>query len=271
MTHPFTPGPIDEDLWALTQYLLKCGDLLDDLQRKPGEAPERLSAAVRTGSALYRTSLHTGKLLAQAALSDAVTTVDGQEAIAVLRRLTEATANAAARASDAVSALAHGDTDSADQLLERSRTHLNRTPMAVQDVSAALLRHDGYLYAQERATRENLTTNSSAVKISEAQRKGLASLARGDAVVRESVGGTREVATPLAAHMRTTTIDALVDKKLINLAPLAQQPDRYGVRLTAAGVQALISARLERHRGPVLTTPVPARAKGAALPARTRR
>ncbi|MFD3997393.1 hypothetical protein [Streptomyces sp. NPDC058583] len=263
MTHPFAPGPIDEDLWVLTQNLLKCSDILDDLKRQPGEAPKRLPDTVRTGSALYRTSLHTHKLLAQAALSDAATTVDGQEAIAVLRHLTEATANAAARASDAVSALAHGDIALADRLLEQSHAHLYRTPVAVQDVSAALLRHDGYLYAQERAAREDLgTSGDPAVKVSEAQRKGLASLARGDAVVRGSTAGTREVATPLAAHMRATTIDALADKKLITLTPLAQQ-DRYGVRLTSDGVQALLSARPAQRRRPAAATPAPTTAKSA--------
>ncbi|MET9955441.1 hypothetical protein ABZ135_28395 [Streptomyces sp. NPDC006339] len=270
MTQPFTPGPIDEDLWALTQYLLKCGDLLDDLTRRPGEAPQRLADTIRTGSALYRTSLHTGKLLAQAALSDAATTVDGQEAITVLRRLTEATSNAAARASDAVSALAHGDTASADQLLKQSRAHLYRTPVAVQDVSGALLRHDGYRYAQEQAARENLGTSSPTVKVSEAQRRGLATFARGEAVVHESTTGTREVIAPLHAHMRATTIDALMDKGLISLTQLIQQ-DRYGVRLTTAGTQALLSARPTQNRGIARTAPAPVKAKGTTPPARTRR
>ncbi|GAA3389107.1 hypothetical protein [Streptomyces roseoviridis] len=270
MTHPFTPGPIDEDLWAVTQYLLKCGDLLDELMRQRDEPPERLSATVRTGSALYRTSLHTGKLLAQAALSDAATTVDSQEAISVLRHLTEATANAAARASDAVSALAHAETALANRLLEQSRTHLYRTPVAVQDVSAALLRHDGYLYAQERATREKLSTNSPTVKVSEAQRKGLASLARGDGVVRETATGTREVASPPAAYMRAATIDALVDKKLITLTPLLQQ-DRYGVRLTSDGIQALVSAGPAQHRRPAAVTSVPTTVTSTARPVGARR
>ncbi|WP_282695215.1 hypothetical protein [Streptomyces sp. CC208A] len=270
MSHPFTPGPIDEDLWALTQYLLKCGDLLDDLQRQPGEPPQRLADTIRTGSALYRTSLHTGKLLAQAALSDAATTVDGQEAIAVLRRLTEATSNAAARASDALSALAHGDTAAAGRLLEQSRAHLYRTPVAVQDVSTALLRHDGFLYAQELAERERLGAGSPAVKVSEAQRKGLALLARGEAVLHTSDGGTREVVAPPAAHIRATTIDALVDKQLIALTSLVQQ-GRYGVRLTTAGVQALVSAPPARNHGLVLTAPAPVGTKGTTLPARRRR
>ncbi|WP_328486056.1 hypothetical protein [Streptomyces zaomyceticus] len=270
MTHPFTPGPIDEDLWALSQYLLKCGDMLDDLKRQPGEAPKRLPDTVRAGSALYRTSLHTNKLLAQAALSDAATTVDGQEAIAILRHLTEAIANAAARASDAVSALANGNPALADRLLEQSRAHLYRTPVAVQDISAALLRHDGYLYAQERAARENLGSSDPAVKVSEAQRKSLASLARGDAVVRGSTAGAREIATPTAAHMRATTIDALVDKKLIALTPLAQQ-DRYGVRLTSNGVQALLSARQAQRRRPASASPAPTTAKSAVLSAGARR
>ncbi|OII62124.1 hypothetical protein BJP40_03720 [Streptomyces sp. CC53] len=269
MPNPFTPGPIDEDLWALTQYLLKCGDLLDDLNRQPGEASHRLPDTVRTGSALYRTSLHSGKLLAQSALSDAATTVDGQEAIAILRRLTEATANAAARASDAVSALAHGDTALAERLLEQSRAHLNRTPVAVQDVSGALLRHDGRLYARELAARENLGTLP-AVKVSEAQRKGLAVFARGEAVLHTSADGTREVVAPLAARMRATTVDALVEKKLIALTPLVQQ-GRYGVRLTAAGVQALLSAHPAQRRGPAATTPMPVVANSTARRAGARR
>ncbi|KUJ68685.1 hypothetical protein ACZ90_17565 [Streptomyces albus subsp. albus] len=270
MTHPFTPGPIDEDLWALTQYLLKCGDLLDDLTRQPGKAPQRLADTIRTGSALYRTSLHTSKLLAQTALSDASTTIDGQEAIAVLRRLTEATSNAAARASDAVSALAHGDTASANELLEHSRAHLYRTPVTVQNVSSALLRHDGYLYAQKQGARKNSGTSAPTVKVSEAQRRGLAAFARGEAVVHESAAGTREVIAPLSSHIRGTTIDALIDKGLISLTPLVQQ-DRYGVQLTTAGVQALVSARPVQNCGLVRTTPTPVRAKGTTLPARPRR
>ncbi|MFG3038094.1 hypothetical protein ACGFYZ_14405 [Streptomyces sp. NPDC048330] len=270
MSHPFTPGPIDEDLWALTQYLLKCGDLLDDLKRQSGDAPQRLPDTVRTGSALYRTSLHTSKLLAQAALSDAATTIDGQEAIAVLRRLNEATANAAARASDAVSALAHGDTASADRLLEQSRAHLYRTPVAVQDVSGALLRHDGYLYAQEQAVRENLGTSAPTVKVSEAQRRGLAAFARGVAVIHESAAGTREVVAPLSSHMRGATIDALMDKGLISLTKLVQQ-DRYCVRLTSDGVRALLSARPAQRRGPACTAPAPSKAKSLARPASARR
>ncbi|WP_318209543.1 hypothetical protein [Streptomyces sp. SJL17-1] len=269
MTQPFTPGPIDEDLWTLTQYLLKCGDLLDALQRQPGEAPQRLPDTVRTGSALYRTSLHTGKLLSQAALSDAATTVDGQEAIAVLRRLTDAIASAAARASDAVSALAHGDTASADRLLEQSRAHLYRTPVAVQDVAAALLRHDGYLYAQQRAARENLGTHS-AIAVSEAQRKGLASFARGEGVLHASADGAREVVAPLATPMRATTIDALVDKKLIALTPLVQQ-GRYGVRLTSVGVQALLSAHPAQRRSPATTAPTPVAPRSTTRRAGARR
>ncbi|MFE5298105.1 hypothetical protein [Streptomyces sp. NPDC056632] len=271
MTHPFTPGPIDEDLWALTQYLLKCGDMLDGLKRQAaGEAPQRLPDTVRTGSALYRTSLHTGKLLAQAALSDAATTVDGQEAIAALRRLTEAITSAAARASDALSALSHGDTASADRLLEQSRAHLYRTPVAVQDVSGALLRHDGYLYAQEQAARENLGTSAPTVKVSEAQRRGLATFARGEAVVHESAAGIREVIAPLHAHMRATTIDALVDKGLISLTQLVQ-PDRYGVRLTSDGVQALLSARPPQRRSPAFAAPAPSKVHNTARPAGARR
>lgn len=270
MTHPFTPGPIDEDLWALTQYLLKCSDLLDDLKRQLDETPDRLPHTIRTGSALYRTSLHVNKLLAQAALSDAATTVDGQEAIAILHRLTEVTARAAARASDAVSALAHGETALADQLLEQSRAHLHRAPVAVQNVSTALLRHDGYLCAQERATWEKLGTSDPGIKVSEAQRKGLASLARGDAVVRGSAAGSREVATPLAAHVRAMTIDALVDKELITLIPLAQQ-DRYSVRLTSDGVRALLSARPTQPHSPATPAPAPNKATSTTRPARARR
>ncbi|MFD8550138.1 hypothetical protein ACFV08_00710 [Streptomyces fradiae] len=266
MTHPFTPGPIDEDLWALTQHLLKCGGLLDDLKQQPGEAPQRLANTVRTGSALYRTSLHTSKLLAQASLSDAATTADGQEGIAALRRLAEAISNAAARAADAVSALARDDTDSADELLEQSHAYLIRTPVAVHDVSSALLRHDGYLYALQRAERENLSPDAPAIRVSEAQRKGLASLARGDGIVRETASGTREVITPLSAYMRAATIDALLDRQLITLTPLNQQ-DRYGVRLTPSGVRTLLSARPV----PLPTTPVPAKAPGAPGPAAARR
>ncbi|MGW6393091.1 hypothetical protein ACWFR1_21860 [Streptomyces sp. NPDC055103] len=254
--------PSEEDLHFLTRSLLVCFNKLDDLKSQRGTAAERLPDTVRIGGALHQTSLYVGKLLAQTALSDAGTTVDGREAVVVLRRLTTHTANSAIWAADCVSSLVHDDTISADRQLEWTRAHLAKTPVMVQDVSAALLRHDGYLYAQERATRENLDTSGPAVKVSQAQRKGLASLARGDAVVRGSTAGTREVATPLAAHMRATTIDALADKKLITLTPLAQQ-DRYGVRLTSDGVQALLSARPAQHSHPASVTPAPTTAKSA--------
>ncbi|MFF2567269.1 hypothetical protein [Streptomyces sp. NPDC058084] len=269
MTHPFTPGPNEEDLHSLTRFLLACFDKLDALKHQGGPAPERLPDTARTGGTVHQTSWHAGKLLAQAALSDAATTADGREAIAVLRHLTEATTSAAARAADSISALAHGDTDSSERLLAQARAHLAKTPVAVQDVTAALLRHDGVLHAQEQAARLGLGADT--VKVSEAQRKALASLARGDGVIRRSSTGIREVTSPLAAHhLRATTIDALVDRQLVALTPLPQD-DRYGIRLTPAGIQALLSARPVPRRSAVVTSPVPATPRSTARPASSRR
>ncbi len=125
MAHPYPLGPSDEELWALTRYLLDSGDQLDDLKRR-GTAPERLQDAVHTGGALHQTSLHAARLLAKAALSNATTTVDGLDAVSLLRRLAEATTSAALRAADSIAALAHGDTTTADRLLEQARIHLYR-------------------------------------------------------------------------------------------------------------------------------------------------
>lgn len=261
-TYPLHPSP--EELWSLTRYLLASGARLDDLKRR-GAAPEQLQDTVRAGGALHQTSLHAAGLLAKAALSDATTTVDGLDAVSLLRRLAEATASAALRTADAIAALAHGDTTTADRLLEQARFHLHRAPVTCQEVGSALLRHDGYLYAQARAARENLVAGGS-VKISEAQRKGLASLARGDGVFRGPRRGIRELESPLSASVRTATIDALVDKELIALTPLRGQDGRTAIRLTSAGIQALLAASSPKPGRPVISMSVPTK---SSVPART--
>ncbi|MEU3747301.1 MULTISPECIES: hypothetical protein [Streptomyces] len=264
MAHSYPLGPSDEELWALTRYLLASGGQLDDLKRR-GTAPERLQDAVRTGGALHQTSLHAAGLLAKAALSDATTTVDGLVAVSLLRRLAEATASAALRAADSIAALAHGDTTTADHLLEQARVHLHRTPVTCQEVGSALLRHDGYLYAQARAARENLGPSAGTVKVSEAQRKGLASLARGDGVFREARHSVRELESPLNASVRTATIDALAAKELLTLTPLTGKQCRSAIRLTSAGIQALLAASPPKPGGrPAIATSVPNRPRPAA-------
>ncbi|MEU8617349.1 hypothetical protein [Streptomyces sp. NPDC048623] len=228
-------------------------DSLDALRRQRGPAADRLADTVRTAGLMHQTSLLAGRLLAQTALSDAPTTSDGLHAVALLRRLAEATTSAAGHAANTISALAHGDAEASEQLLGQTGDALARTPVAVQDVGAALLRHDGFLYAQHRAARDQTVTGSAAVKVSEAQRKGLAAFARGDAVVRDAYSGGREVATPLGTQLRAATIDALVGKKLVGLTPLPGQPGRYGARLTSSGVRTLLEARPV----PALPTAVP--------------
>ncbi|WP_282698147.1 hypothetical protein [Streptomyces sp. CC208A] len=229
-------------------------DRLDEPRRQRGSATERLADTVRAAGWIHQTSFLAGRRLAQTALSDAPTTMDGLHAVALLRRLAEATTHASGHVANTISALAHGDIAASEDLLVQAKAALARTPVAVQDVGAALLRHDGVLYAQERAARDQTMTGSTAVKVSEAQRKGLAVFARGDAVVRTSHSGIREVATPLGAHLRATTIDALVDKKLVDLTPLQGTTERYGARLTASGVRTLLEARPV----PSLPTAVPA-------------
>ncbi|MFF4871473.1 hypothetical protein [Streptomyces sp. NPDC000961] len=268
MTHHHPIDPSGEELWALTRYLLTSGDRLDKLKLR-GAAPERLRDAVSAGGALHQTSLHAAGLLAKAALSNATTTVDGLAAVSLLRRLAEATTSAALRAADSIAALAHGDTTTADRLLEQARDHLHRAPVTCQEVGSALLRHDGYLYAQARAARENLGTGGSVVKVSEAQRKGLASLARGDGVLREARRSVRELESPLSASVRPATIDALAAKELLTLTPLTGQQGRSAVQLTSAGIQALLAASPPRPGGrpaiatSVLNTPRPAARTGA--------
>ncbi|MEU7117958.1 MULTISPECIES: hypothetical protein [Streptomyces] len=263
MAHPYPLGPSDEELWALTRYLLASGDQLDDLKRR-GTAPKRLQDAVRTGGALHQTSLHAAGLLAKAALSNATTTVDGLDAVSLLRRLAEATATAALRAADSIAALAHGDTTTADRLLEQARVHLHRAPVTCQEVGSALLRHDGYLYAQARAARENLAPGGGAVKVSEAQRKALASLARGDGVFRDARRSVRELESPLNASVRTATIDALAARKLLTLTPLTGQEGRSAIRLTSEGIQALLAAPPPKPGSPAIATSVPIRPRTAA-------
>ena len=199
-----------------------------------------------------QTSLTAGQLLAKAALSHATTTVDGREAIALLRHIAEATSLAAVRTADTISALAHGDTASANLFLKRAATHLAGTPSTVHSVGNALLRHEGYLHAQNRAARQHLGPGEDAVKISEAQRKALASLARGDGVLRETGTALREVVAPLAAYasVRAATIDALASRDLLTLVPLPKQPGHYGLRVTSAGVHALLAAGLRPRRSP---------------------
>lgn len=228
--------------------------------------PGRLQETVRAASALRQTSLVAGQLLTKAALSDAATTFDGREAIALLRHLTEAVSLAAVRAADTVSALAHNDTASAGILLEQAAAHLAGTPSAVQLVSSALLRHEGYFHAHDRAARENLGTGQGAVKISEAQRKALASLARGDGVLHEASSGLREVVAPLAAYVsvRASTIDALASRDLLTLTPLPTQPDHFGLRVTSDGVRSLLAAAPRPPRSPSLTAPLAAPAPKAA-------
>lgn len=248
--------PSPEHLDSLTRLLLVSMDRLDVLRRQRGSTADRLTDTVRATGWVHQTSLLAGRLLAQTALSDAPTTADGLHAVALLRRLLEATTNAAGHAANTISALAHGDTAASEELLGQAKDALARTPAAVQDVGAALLRHDGVLYAKERAARDQTVAGSTAIKVSEAQRKGLALFARGDAVVRvvpTLYSGVREVDTPLGTHLRATTIDALVDKKLVDLAPLQGPTERYGVRLTASGVRTLLEARSV----PSLPTAVP--------------
>ncbi|MFD6245342.1 hypothetical protein [Streptomyces roseolus] len=245
-------------------------DRLDTLRRQRGSANDRLADTVRTTGWIHQTSLLAGRLLAQTALSNAPTTTDGLHAVALLRRLAEATTQAAGHAADTISALAHGDTSASEHLLGQAKDALARTPVAVQDVGAALLRHDGFLYAQERAARDQTVTGSAAVKVSEAQRKGLAVFARGDAVVRTSYSGVREVAMPLGVHLRATTIDALVDKKLVDLTVLQGPTERYSARLTSSGVRTLLEARPVPSLPTAVPAPITARA-GAPRPAGARR
>ncbi|GLV88765.1 hypothetical protein Slala04_02190 [Streptomyces lavendulae subsp. lavendulae] len=87
-----------------------------------------LQETVQFADALRQTSLATGKLLATAALSDAATTLDGREAITLLRHLTEATFLAAIRTADTISDLAHGNTAPASASLDRAAAHLAGTP-----------------------------------------------------------------------------------------------------------------------------------------------
>ncbi|MEU3402981.1 hypothetical protein ABZ766_03365 [Streptomyces sp. NPDC006670] len=231
-----------------------------------------MQEAVRFAGTLRQTSLVAGQLLAKVALSPATTTVDGLEAISLLRHLAEATSLAAVRTADTISALAHGDSASANLFLEQAATHLTGTPSAVQRVGSALQRHEGYLHAQDRATRQELGLGKDAVKISEAQRKALASLAQGDGVLRETDTGLREVVAPLAAYVsvRTATIDALASRDLLTLTPLPKQPGHHRLRVTAAGVHALLAAglqpRLKTPRPPLVTRPP---APAASAPARS--
>ncbi|MFG3348648.1 hypothetical protein ACGF1Z_26760 [Streptomyces sp. NPDC048018] len=228
-------------------------DRLETLRRRRDPAADRLAGTVRTAALVHQTSLLAGRLLAQTALSDAPTTPDGLHAVALLRRLAEATTAAAGHAANTISALAHGDAEASDHLMGQTKDALARTPVAVQDVGAALLRHDGLLYARDRAACNQSVVRSTAVKVSEAQRKGLAAFARGDAVVRDAHSGGREVVTPLGAQLRAATIDALVDKKLVGLTPLPGQPGQYGARLTSSGIRTLLEARPV----PALPTAVP--------------
>lgn len=228
-----------------------------------------MQETVRFGGALRQTSLVAGQLLAKVALSHATTTVDGREAIALLRHLAEVTSLAAVRTADTISALAHGDTASANLFLEQAATHLTGTPSAAQRVGNALLRHEGYPHAQDRATRQELGPGEDAVKISEAQRKALASLARGDGVLRETGTGLREVVAPRTAYVsvRTATIDALASRDLLTLTPLPKQPGHYGLRVTPAGVHALLAAGLRPRRSPPRPPVVLRPAAPAASPA----
>ncbi|MCZ0978732.1 hypothetical protein O1L60_04280 [Streptomyces diastatochromogenes] len=270
MDSPHSSVPSPDDLNSLTRHLLVSMDSLDALRLQRGPAADRLTDTVRTAGLIHQTSLLAGRLLAQTALSNAPTTSDGLHAVALLRRLAEATTSAAGHAANTISALAHDDAEASKQLLRQARNALARTPVAVQDVGAALLRHDGFLYAQHRAARDQTVPGSMAIKVSEAQRKGLASFARGDAVVRDAYSGRREVVTPLGTQLRAATIDALVDKKLVGLAPLPGQPGRYGARLTSSGVRTL----LEAHPvpAPPTTAPSPTTARpGIPRPAGTRR
>ncbi|WP_329309187.1 hypothetical protein [Streptomyces microflavus] len=264
MDSPHSSVPSPDDLFSLTRHLLASMDRLDALRRQRGSAADRLAYTVRTADAMHRTSLLASRLLARTALSDAPTTTDGLRAIALLRRLTEATTSATGHVTDAISALAHGDTKASDRLLGQTRAALARTPVAVQDVGAALLRHDGFLYAQDRAARDPTVTGSAAVKVSEAQRKGLAAFARGDAVLRDAYSGGLEVVTPLDAHLRASTIDALVAKKLVDLVPLPGQPSRYGAQLTSSGVRTILEA------SPVLALPTAVPRPAAARPGTSR-
>ncbi|WP_328764333.1 hypothetical protein [Streptomyces sp. NBC_00272] len=269
MPQPFALGPSNEELLLLTNLLLDAAYGFDDLKKQRSAGQGQLEKMVRISGTLHRTSLLCGKLLSKAALSDAPTTLDGREAVALLRQLTEATTTAAARAADTISALAHDDTASAGGLLEQTRAPLSRAPSAVEPIRAALLRHDGLLYAQIRAAREGLSPGPKTVTISDAQRKGLASLARGDGVFRERYG-IREVVSPLSAHVLPATVDALASKRLITVTPLPEHQDRFGLRLTTTGVQALLAASTRRVRSVTATTPAPARTNSAG-PAVARR
>ncbi|MEW1699026.1 hypothetical protein ACIQCR_31195 [Streptomyces sp. NPDC093249] len=264
MTSPPASAPNNDDLGSLTRRLLTGMTELGSLQRLRGSAADRLPGAVRAAGIVHQTSLLAGGLLAQAALSNASTTADGRQAVALLRHLTEMTTKAAALTAGTIAALSVGDTEASLRLLEQTRTTLARTPVTIQDAAGALLRHDGYLHAQDRAVQDRAVSASTAVKVTETQRKGLASLAQSDAVVRQSGLGRREVLTPLGARMRTSTIDALVDKDLVDLTPLPGQTDRYGVRLTSAGVRTLLAAR----PATTLATAVPVPASPPSQPSR---
>ncbi|MEU9939098.1 hypothetical protein [Streptomyces lavendulae] len=269
MPQCFPLGPSNEELLLLTNLLLDAAYGFDDLKKQPIAGPGRLEKVVRISGTLLRTSLLCGNLLSTTALSAAPTTVDGREAVALLRQLTEATTTAAARAADTISALAHNDAASGDRLVEQIGAPLSRGPSAVEQVRAALLRHDGLLYAQTRAAREGLSTGVKTATVSDAQRKGLASLARGDGILRERYG-VREVVSPLSAHVLPVTVDALAAKELITVTSLPDHQDRFGLHLTTAGVQALLAASARRGRTVTTAMPAPAR-KSLAGPAVARR
>ncbi|MCM1969450.1 hypothetical protein [Streptomyces sp. G1] len=211
-----------------------------------------MTETVRAAGVLQQTSLVAGQLLAKTALSHARTTVDGRQAIALLRKLAKATSLAALLTAETISALAHDDTAAANLLLEQAATHLSGTPSAVHRVGSALLRHEGYLHAQDRAARQDLGPAKDAVKVSEPQRQALASLARGDGVLRETGTGLREVVAPLAAYVsvRIATIDALASRDLLTLTPLPEQPGHYRLHVTPAGVHALLAANPQPLRSP---------------------
>ncbi|MCX4718289.1 hypothetical protein [Streptomyces virginiae] len=215
-----------------------------------------LQETAQVADALRQTSQVTGKLLATASLSDAATTLDGREAIALLRHLTEATSLAAIRTADTISDLAHGDTAPASASLDRAAAHLAGTPTAVHRVGDALQRHEGHLHAQDHAARNNLGAAEPTAKVSEAQRRALASLARGDAVLRD-VYGRREVIAPPASYLsvRASSIDALATRGLVTLTTLPEQPGHHALHVTTAGLRALLAAA----SGPRRRQPLPAR------------
>ncbi|MFF0551125.1 hypothetical protein ACFYUL_19415 [Streptomyces sp. NPDC004311] len=205
-------------------------------------------------------------------MSDAATTLDGREAITLLRHLAEATSLAAVRTADTISDLAHGDTAPASASLDRAAAHLAGTPTAVHRVGEALQRHEGHLHAQDHAARENLGAAEPTAKVSEAQRRALASLARGDAVLRYAYG-RREVIAPPASYLsvRASTIDALAPRGLVTLTALPEQPGHHGLHVTRAGLRALLAAGSGPRRRPPLPAHGPAPVPKAAAPAGARR